>query len=63
LELPFVFWDRAGVPFAAPPPPDALSATIDHSDPPPLFFAGEFVAFDGLQMQGLREFEGWPRPR
>ena len=43
--------------------PDARFATIDYSEHPPLFFAGEFVAFDGLQMQGLREFEGWPRPR
>jgi hypothetical protein len=62
-ELPFVYWDKAEVPFADLRTPDARFATIDYSEQPPLFFAGEFVAFDDLQMTGLREFEGWPRPR
>ncbi|MGZ8412395.1 MAG: DUF4178 domain-containing protein [Gemmatirosa sp.] len=62
-ELPFVYWDKAEVPFADLRTPDARFATIDFSEDPPLFFAGEFVPFDSLQMAGLREFEGWPRPR
>lgn len=62
-ELPFVYWDKAEVPFADLRTTGAHFATIDFSENPPLFFAGEFVPFDSLQMAGLREFEGWPRPR
>jgi hypothetical protein len=62
-ELPFVYWDKAQVPFADLRTPDARFATVDYSEHPPLFFAGEFVPFDSLQMTGLREFDGWPRPR
>ncbi|GLC24828.1 DUF4178 domain-containing protein [Roseisolibacter agri] len=62
-ELPFVYWDKAEVPFADLRTPSARFATIDYSEDPPLFFAGEFVTFESLQLGGLREFEGWPLPR
>jgi hypothetical protein len=62
-ELPFVYWDKAEVPFADLRTPGARFATVDFSEDPPLVFAGEFVAFDDLQLTGLRAFEGWPPPR
>ena len=62
-ELPFEYWDKAEVTFADLRTPDARFATIDYSEDPPLFFAGEFVDFESLQTSGLREFEGWSLPR
>lgn len=62
-ELPFVYWDKAEVPFADLRTPDARFGTIDYSEDPPLLFVGEFVTFESLQMSGLREFEGWSLPR
>ena len=62
-ELPFEYWDKGEVLFADLRTPDARFATIDFSEDPPLFFAGEFVTFESLQLSGLREFEGWPLPR
>ncbi|MDF1503353.1 DUF4178 domain-containing protein [Roseisolibacter sp. H3M3-2] len=62
-ELPFVYWDKAEVQFVDLRTPAARFATVDFSEDPPLVFAGEFVAFDDLQLTGLRAFEGWPPPR
>ena len=61
-ELPFEYWDKSEVLFADLRTPTARFATIDYSEPTPLFFVGEFVAFDALGLQGLRAFEGWPPP-
>jgi hypothetical protein len=61
-ELPFEYWDKSEVLFADLRTPTARFATIDYSEPTPLFFVGEFVPFDALGLQGLRAFEGWPPP-
>jgi len=62
-ELPFEYWDKGRVNFVDLRTPTARFATIDYSETPPLVFVGEFVEFDALRLQGLREFEGWPLPR
>jgi hypothetical protein len=62
-ELPFEYWDKGDVTFVDLRTPGARFATIDYTESPPLVFVGEFVDFDALGMQGLREFEGWPPPR
>jgi hypothetical protein len=41
---------------------DGLSiATLDYSEDPekPLVFAGQYVEFPNLKLQGLRQFDGW----
>lgn len=58
-ELPFRTDDRSEMVFADLRTTDGRFATIDYSEDPPLFFAGRFVTFDELRLQGLREFEGW----
>jgi hypothetical protein len=62
-ELPFEYWDKSDVEFVDLRTPSAKMATIDYSEEPPLFFAGEFVSFESLRMVELRSFEGWPAPR
>jgi hypothetical protein len=58
-ELPFEYWDKTEFFFADLRTQDARFATIDYSEQPPLYFAGEFVEFDALRFKNLREFEGW----
>jgi hypothetical protein len=60
-ELPFEYWDKSRVNFVDLRTPTARFATLDYSEEPPLLFVGEFVDFEALGLQGLREFEGWPR--
>ena len=62
-ELPFEYWDKAEVWFVDLRTPGGKFATIDYSESPPLFFAGEFVPFESLRLEELRTFEGWPVPR
>ena len=62
-ELPFEYWDKRDVTFVDLRTPGGKFATIDYSESPPLFFAGEFVPFQSLRMVELRTFEGWPVPR
>ncbi len=62
-ELPFEYWNKDEIVFVDLRTPTARFATIDYSEHPPLVFAGEFVPFDALGLQALREFEGWPLPR
>jgi len=62
-ELPFEYWDKREVLFADLRGHDREFATIDYSEEPPLFFLGEFVDFDALELRELRQFEGWPAPR
>ena len=62
-ELPFEYWDKADVEFTDLRTPGGKFATIDYSEEPPLFFAGEFVPFESLRLVELRTFEGWPVPR
>lgn len=58
-ELPFVYWDKAEVPFADLRTQDSRFGTIDYSEHPPILFLGEAVEFDALRLKNLREFEGW----
>lgn len=58
-ELPFEYWDKSDVIFADLSTLDARFATLDYSDPEPLLFLGEAVAFEDLKLRNLRQFEGW----
>jgi len=58
-ELPFEYWDKSEVFFADLRSRGAEFATIDYSEPTPLFFAGESVGYDDLRLTNVREFEGW----
>ncbi|MGD0202072.1 MAG: DUF4178 domain-containing protein [Bryobacteraceae bacterium] len=58
-ELPFEYWDKSDVVFADLETHDARFATLDYSDPEPLLFVGEPVAFEDLRLKNLRQFEGW----
>jgi hypothetical protein len=62
-ELPFEYWDKAEVEFVDLRTASGKFATVDYSEEPALFFAGEFVAFEALRLVELRTFEGWPVPR
>jgi hypothetical protein len=62
-ELPFEYWDKGDVQFVDLRTTSGKFATVDYSETPPLFFAGEFVPFESLRMVELRTFEGWPVPR
>jgi hypothetical protein len=62
-ELPFFYWGKQEVPFVDLRTADGRFATVDHSERPPLVFAGEFVDFDALALANLRAFDGWPAPR
>ena len=58
-ELPFEYWDKSEVFFADLRTGGADFATIDYSEPTPLFFAGESVEYADLKLKNVREFEGW----
>lgn len=58
-ELPFQYWDKTRCRFADLRSSDGRFATIDYTEAPPLFFLGEFVEFDSLQLTNLKLFEGW----
>jgi hypothetical protein len=62
-ELPFFYWGKDEVPYADLRDADGRFATVDHSERPPLVFAGEFADFGALAMTNLRAFDGWPAPR
>ncbi|HWK90180.1 MAG TPA: DUF4178 domain-containing protein [Longimicrobium sp.] len=53
-ELPFEYWDREEVTFADLVGEDGSFATLDYSDPEPLLFTGEHVAFADLSLRELR---------
>ena len=54
-ELPFEYWDKELVPFVDLKSPDGRFATLDYSEPAPLLYVGEYVAFADLALTGLRE--------
>lgn len=56
-ELPFEYWDKSDLVFADLRTPDARFATIDYSEPTPLLFMGEAVAFDDLKLTNLRRMD------
>jgi hypothetical protein len=61
-ELPFTSTGRTSARFVDLHDGTGRFATLDGSDDPPTLYLGEFVAFDDLALEGLREFEGWPLP-
>ena len=58
-ELPFEYWDKSKLSFVDLAGEGTAFGTIDYSEVPPLLFVGEHVAYDALQLQNVRRFEGW----
>lgn len=58
-QLPFEYWDKAEVWFVDCRTQDSRFATLDFSENPPLWFVGQFVDFEQLQLRNVREFEDW----
>ena len=58
-ELPFEYWDKHTVRFADLRTGGTAFATVDYSEAPPLFFAGEAVGYEALSLENVRAFEGW----
>jgi hypothetical protein len=59
-ELPFPFYNKSNMLFADLRNRSADFATIDYSDEAaPMLFVGETVAYEALQLQNVRQFEGW----
>ena len=56
-ELPFEYWDKSDVIFADLRTSDSRFGTIDYSEPAPLLFLGEAVAFDDLKFTNLRRMD------
>jgi hypothetical protein len=59
-ELPFPFYGKSNMVFADLRTPANDFATLDYSDPSaPMLFIGKTVPFEALQLQNVRQFEGW----
>jgi hypothetical protein len=58
-ELPFPYYGKSDMIFADLRTAGRQFATIDYSEDPPLLFLGEWVEFEELKLQNLRQFEGW----
>jgi hypothetical protein len=58
-ELPFRFEGGYEAPVVDLGGAGRRFATLDYSEEPPLVFVGENCEFDELQLQNLRNFEGW----
>jgi hypothetical protein len=58
-ELPFEYWDKSKIVFADLESPTGQFATIDYSEAPPILFVGEYVEFEQLALENLREIPGW----
>lgn len=54
-ELPWEYHDREVLTFADLKTDDGRIATLDYSEDPPLVFAGEYVDFDDLELENLRD--------
>ena len=61
-ELPFTTWDRREATLAQLDANDGHIATLDYRGQPPALLLGEWATFDGLELDRLREIDGWPRP-
>jgi Domain of unknown function (DUF4178) len=61
-ELPFTTWDRHEGTLADLDATDGHIATIDYRAQPPALYLGEWTRFGDLNLQHLREIEGWPLP-
>jgi hypothetical protein len=58
-ELPFEYWDKSKIVFVDLESPTGRFATIDYSEAPPMLFVGEYVEFEQLALENLREIPGW----
>jgi hypothetical protein len=59
-ELPFPFYGKSNMLFADLRTQSNDFATLDYSDESaPLLFIGKTVPFEALQLQNVRQFEGW----
>ena len=59
-ELPFPFYGKSNMLFADLRTRSNDFATLDYSDPlAPVLFIGKTVPFEALQLQNVRQFEGW----
>jgi hypothetical protein len=58
-ELPFPYYGKSDMIFADLRTSGRAFATLDYSEEPPLLFLGEWVEFEELKLQNLRQFEGW----
>ncbi|HEU4988477.1 MAG: DUF4178 domain-containing protein [Gemmatimonadota bacterium] len=61
-ELPFTTWDRQEATLADLDANDGHIATIDYRGRPPSLALGEWMGFDDLALDHLREIDGWPLP-
>ena len=59
-ELPFPFYGKTNMLFADLRSHADDFATLDYSDPSsPMLFVGKTVPYEALQLQNVRQFEGW----
>jgi len=59
-ELPFPFYGKSNMLFADLRTRSDDFATLDYSDEAaPILFIGKTVPFEALQLQNVRQFEGW----
>lgn len=58
-ELPFTSFDKQRSTFVDLSSDDGAFATVDGTERPPLLYLGEYLQFDDLALQHLRQFEGW----
>lgn len=56
-ELPWEYHDQEYITFADLKSEDGAIVTLDYSEDPPLVFEGEYVGFDELRLENLREEE------
>lgn len=61
-ELPFTTWDRQEATLADLDANDGHVATIDYRERRPVLALGEWMGFDDLALDHLREIDGWPLP-
>jgi len=59
-ELPFPFYGKSNMLFADLRTAGDHFATLDYSDAAaPMLFVGKTVPYEALQLQNVRQFEGW----
>ncbi len=61
-ELPFTTWDRHEATLADLDANDGHIATVDYRSDPAAVYLGEWTTFDDLNLERLREIDGWPLP-
>ncbi|HVZ76562.1 MAG TPA: DUF4178 domain-containing protein [Gemmatimonadaceae bacterium] len=61
-DLPFTTWNRTDAVLAELDANDGHFATLDFRELPPVLMLGTWTEFDALQLDNLREVDGWRRP-